>query len=138
MAQRRPIASLARSRKKGAGAVDASNAASVLDGLGAGFANTISPAWVVAAAGILTSLLSFHAVLGTPVGRWVIDLPFAIGGFAAGNFAGYLADWPTPIIGDVHPIEGALGAWFILGAIAILGALAPAVPARILRRGRIW
>ena len=118
--------------------MEASNVASILDALGTGIANTISPAWVVAGAGILVSLLSFHAALGTPIGRWVVDLPFAIGGFAAGNFAGYLADWPTPIIGDVHPIEGALGAWFLLGAIAILSALAPAVPTRMLRRGRIW
>jgi hypothetical protein len=112
--------------------------ATVADAFITAIASTISPAWIVAGAGILTSLLSFHAVLGTPIGRWIVDLPFALGGFAAGNLAGYLADWPTPRIGDVHPIEGALGAWFVLGAIAILGAIAPAVPARLLRRGRIW
>jgi hypothetical protein len=118
--------------------MDPSSAATVMDAVGEEVLYAISPAWIVAGAGILACLLSFHAVLGTPIGRWVLDLPFAIGGFAAGNFAGYAANWPTPIIGDVHPIEGALGAWFFLGAIAIIGALAPAVPERIFRRARSW
>lgn len=108
--------------------------ATALDSL----AGMVSPAWIVAASGIVVSLLTFHAALGTPVARWIADLPFAIGGFAVGNYVAYVTDWPTPILGDVHPIEGALGAWLVLGAIATIGALAPSVPERVLRRKRLW
>ena len=111
--------------------------ATVVDALGIAIANSISPAWVTAGAAILASLLSFHAVIGPPIGRWVVDLPFAIGGFAAGNFVGYVADWPTPRIGDLHPVEGAAGAWILLGGIALISAIPPSVPSRLLRRGRV-
>jgi hypothetical protein len=116
--------------------VDEELVGTTMNALGTGIANSISPAWVVAAAGILVGLLGFHAVLGTPISRWIADLPFAIGGFAAGNFAGYVMSWPTPALGDVHPIEGVLGEWLILGAIAIGSAIAPTVPAQLFRRAR--
>jgi|GEM_PF-6398255 hypothetical protein len=118
--------------------MDGETLRATVDTLVTSVANALSPAWVVAGAGVLASLLGFHALLGTPVRRWLTDLPFAIGGFAIGNFVAFVTDWPTPTIGDVHPVEGALGSWLVLGAIATLSAIAPNVPERNLRRGRLW
>ncbi len=133
-----PVRSAAETEQGGRGSMDGEVLGATIDTLLTSVANVLSPAWVVAGAGVIASLLGFHALLGTPVRRWLTDLPFAIGGFAVGNFVAFVTDWPTPIIGDVHPVEGALGSWLVLGAIATLSSLAPAVPERILRRGRFW
>lgn len=110
--------------------------AQVAEALGIVLADTISPAWVVAGACVGISLLAFHAVAGSPHGRWAFELPFAITAFAGGNALAYFADWPTPVLGDVHPVEGAIGTWLVLGAFALVRALAPTQPSVPVRRGR--
>ncbi len=108
----------------------------ISDALQSLLADTVSPAWIVAGAGIVIGLLAFHGALGSPPHRWWSDAPFAVGGFAAGNLVGYLVNWPLPVIGDVHPVEAIVGTWVVLGAVASLKALAPAMPERLFRRGR--
>lgn len=85
------------------------------------------PEWVAVPALTLAFLIAsvnvfvFHLLVARPEHSALYFWPFALAGFASGQFLGMVVDLPVGVLGDVYWLAGSIAAWL---GMAIANAIA--------------